>query len=372
VIYDSRTQVRPSCRTPLAIHVAVFTILIALFSAVAPRVSHAQAASTLPKSWNDAVAKLGDEVAAAMSPAAVTLSVNNISSLDASHAGAVEAAVREQLQRHSFSFAPANTLAAQSAFRLRLSLSESAAEYVWVMQVFNDSSDGASSPVIIVAAPKTDSAHVGADEQSLSLERRFVWKQLDRFLDFALLKNPASGESELLVLETKRFAVYKVSGVGWQLSRSTPIPQVATPSRDPEGWIDLKTGKISLKGLECVGDPDLAGVLQCKASTSVIRSPIVKIPGLLNSVGAGIEEKCRDEIVWLATADSDWTQSDSIRGYLTKGIPLPLIPSGNTLEFDGPVMALYSDQVANSARAVVHNLKTREYEGYIVTATCSN
>jgi hypothetical protein len=335
-------------------------------------VGHAQAASTLPKSWNNAVAKLGDEVAAAMSPAAVTLSVNNISSLDASYAGAVEAAVREQLQRHSFSFAPANTLAAQSAIRLQLSLSESAAEYVWVMQVLNDSSDGAWSPVMIVAAPKTDSAHVGADEHSLSLEKRFVWKQPDRFLDFALLKNPASGESDLLVLETKRFAVYKVSGVGWQLSRSTPIPQVATPSRDPEGWIDLKAGKISLQGLECVGDPDLAGVLQCKASTPLIRSPVVKIPGLLNSSGAGIEEKCRGEIVWLSTAESDWTQSDSMRGYLTKAIPLPLIPSGNTLEFDGPVMALHSDPVGNSARAVVHNLKSTEYEGYIVTAACSN
>jgi hypothetical protein len=363
---------RPSCWIPLAIRVAFVTILIGFFSGVAPRVSHAQAASALPKSWNDAVAKLADELAAVVSPAAVTLSVSNSSSLDASYAGAVEAAVREQLQRHSFSFAPANTLAAQSAIRLQLSLSESAAEYVWVIQVLNDSSDGASAPVIIVVAPKTDSAHVEADERSLSLEKRFVWKQPDRFLDFALLKNPASDESDLLVLETKRFAVYKASGVSWQLSRSTPIPHVATPLRDPEGWIDLKAGKFSLKGLECADDPDLAGVLQCKVSTPVIPSPVVKIPGLLNSVGAGIEEKCRGEIVWLSTADSDWTQSDSIRGYLTKGIPLPLIPSGNTLEFDGPVMALHSDQVGNSARAVVHNLKTREYEGYIVTATCSN
>jgi hypothetical protein len=350
----------------------VFTILVGLFSAVTPRASHAQAASTLPKSWNDAVAKLGDEVAAVVSPAAVTLSVNNISSLDASYGGAVEAAVREQLLRHSFSFAPANTLAAQSAIRLELSLSESGAEYVWVMQVLNDLRNGASSPVIIVAAPKTDSAQVGADEQSLSLEKRFVWKQPDRFLDFALLKNPASGDSDLLVLETKRFSIYKMSGVGWHLSRSTPMPQRATLSRDPEGWIDLKAGKILLKGLECAGDPDFAGVLQCKVSAPVIRSPVVKIPGLLNSVGAGIEEKCRGEIVWLSTADSDWSQSDSIRGYLTRGIPLPLIPSGNTLEFDGPVMALHSDQAGNSARAVVHNLKTGEYEAYVVTATCGN
>jgi hypothetical protein len=363
---------RPSCRNPLAIRVLLYTILIGLLLGVTSDVSYAQAASELPKSWNDAVGRLADEVAAAESPAAVTLSVNNISSLDASYAGALEAAVRQQLRRHSFSFAPENTLAAQSAIRLQLSLSESAAEYVWVMQVLDHSSDGASAPVIIVAAPKTDSAHVVTDEQSLSLEKRFVWKQPEKFLDFTLLKDPASGESTLLVLETKRVAGYKSSGGVWDISHSAAIPQVSTASRNPEGTIDLKAGIISLKGLECVGDPDLAGMLQCKVSRPLLLSPVVKIPGLPNSVGAGIEEKCRGEIVWLSTAESDWTLSDSIRGYLSKGIPLPMVPSGNTLEFDGPVIALHSDQVGNSARAIVHNLKTGDYEAYIVTATCGN
>jgi hypothetical protein len=365
---------RPSRGLPLAIRVVVFTILVGFFSGVATRVSHAQAASTLPKSWNDAVARLADEFAAAESPAAVTLSVNNISSLDASYAGAVEAAVREQLQRHSFSFVPENTLAAQSAIRLQLSLSESAAEYVWVMQVLSDQSDGASSPVIIVAAPKTDSAHVGADEQSLSLEKRFVWKAPGEFLDFALLKDPASGEQTLLVLGTNHLTTYKLASSKWQVSRTSPIPQATIPSRDPQGTINLKEGKISLQGLECGGDHDLAGAVECKPFTParIMRGPFVKIPGLPNSLGTTVAEKCRGEYVSLFTAEIDWTQSDSIRGYLSKGIPLPMVPSGNTLEFDGPVMALHSDPEGISARAIVRNLKTGEYEAYIVTATCSN
>jgi hypothetical protein len=365
---------RPSCGIPLAIRVAIFTILVGFCSGVAARVSHAQATSTLPKSWNDAVAKLGDEVAAAMSPTAVALSVENISSLDASKVAAIDAELRGQLQRHSFAFAPANTLAAQTAIRLQLSLSESAAEYVWVMQVLNDSSDGASSPVIIVAAPKTDSAHVGADEQSLSLEKRFVWKQPDRFLDFALLKGPAAGESTLLVLEPKRVADYKSSAGGWQSSRSTVIPEAGVPSRDPQGTVDLKAGIISLKGFECVGNPDLAGGLQCFGSrpARILRGPVVEIPGLPNSVRTGLVELCRGEFVYLSTAEGDWTQSDSIRAYLMKGIPAPAFPAGNTLAFDGPVMALHSDPEGSSARAVVHNLKTGEYESYIVTASCGN
>jgi hypothetical protein len=365
---------RPSRGLPLAIRVALHTILIGLLWGLTSDVGYAQTPSTLPKSWSDSLAKLADEVAAAESPAAVTLSVNNISSLDASYAGAVEAAVREQLQRHSFSFAPANTLAAQSAIRLQLSLSESASEYVWVLQILNDPGEKAAFPVMIVAAPKADSAHVGTDEQSLSLEKRFVWKQAQRFLDFALQKDASSGEVTLLVLGTDRLTTYKPAGSQRQLSRTSPIPPVTPPSRDPQGTIDLKEGKITLKGFRCVGDPDLAGVLQCNASTAgrVLRSPVVKIPGLPNSVGVSIEEKCRGEIVSLYTAEGDWTQNDSIRGYLSRGIPLPEVPSGNAVEFDGPVMVLHSGPEDSSVRVIVHNLKTGEYEAYIVTATCGN
>ena len=328
----------------------------------------------LPKSWNDAVAKLADEVAAVVSPAAVTLSVNNISSLDASHEAEIGAALREQLQRHSFAFPAAKSEAAQSAIRLQLSLSESAGEYVWVIQVPGDPTDAKPSTTMIVSVSKSDATEAEPDQQTLSLEKRFLWKQPERFLDFALLKNPASGESVLLVLETRRFAVYKVSGTGWQLSRSTPIPQTATPSRNPEGTIDLRAGKISVKGWECVGDPDLTGIVDCKPfkPARILRGLVVEIPGLPNSVGAGIEEKCRGEFISLFTAEGDWTQSDSIRAYLAKGVPLPVHPVGNTLEFDGPVMALHSEPADSSARAVVHNLKTGEYEAYIVTATCGN
>jgi hypothetical protein len=365
---------RPSRGLPRTIRVAILAFFIGLFSGVAPRASQAQAASMLPNSWNNGVAKLGDEVAAAMSPTAVSLSVNNISSLGAFYVDAIGAALREQLQHHSFSFPAANSTAAQSAVALQLTLSESTGEYVWVIQIPGDATDAKPSPTMIVSVSKSDSAGLEPDQQSLSLEKRFVWKEHERLLDFALLKNPASGESTLLVLEVERFAVYKRSGEGWRLSRSTPIPSAATASRDPEGMIDLKEAKVSLKGLECVGDPDLAGVVECKpfGPARVLRGPWIKIPGLPNSVGAGLAEKCRDEYVSLFTGEGDWTQNDSIRAYLAKAVPLPVHAAGNTLEFDGPVLTLHSGPEDNSVRAIVRNLKSGEYEAYVVTATCGN
>jgi len=350
---------RPSCRFLLTIRVALYTILIGLFVGATSRASDAQATSTLPKPWNDATARLADEVAAALSPTSVTLDVENISSLDDAAAATIEAAIRAQLQRHSFSLAPENA-AAQSAIRLQLSLSESVAEYVWVIQILNDQSSGTAAPLMIVAAPKVDFADAGAEARSLSLEKRFVWKQPGKFLDFALLKDSISGESILLVLETDHFAVYKPSGAGWQLFRTSPLPQATPPSRDAQGTIMLKEGKISLQGFECFGDSDLAGVLRCNASKPI------------QSVGTDVAQKCRGEFVFLFTAEGDWTQPDSISGRLTKGIPLPLVPSGNTLEFDGPVMALHSGPEDSSVRAILHNLKSGEYEAYVVTATCNN
>jgi hypothetical protein len=365
---------RPPRRLPLAIRVALYTILAGPFLGVTPHVSYAQATPTLPKPWNDAVTKLADEVAAAMSPTSVTLDVENISSLDGSHVGAIGVALREELQHHSFAFGSASSTAKQSAVQLRFTLSESLTEFVWVIDVLNDSGDASSTPTMIVAVSKSGFNAVEPDEQSLSLEKRLVWKQPGKLLDFALLNDSSTGQPLLLVLETSRLTTYKLASSQWQLSRTSNIPQVTPPSRDPQGTIDLKEGKISLKGFECVGDPNLAGVLQCKTYTPARRlgGPFVKIPGLPYSVGAGIEEKCQGKFVSLFTAESDWTQPDSIRGYMATGIPSPVVPAGNTLEFDGPVIVLHSGPEDSSVRAIVHNLKTGDYEAYIVTATCNN
>jgi hypothetical protein len=364
---------RPSCRIPLVIRVAVFTILIGLFSGVAPRVSRGQEASSLPKSWNDAVARLADEVAAAMSPTAVTLDVESISSLDALNVAAISKVLQDQLQRHSFAPVGAGSAAAQSAVPLILWLSESAREYVWVIEAVDDSGNAKSTPVMIVSVSKADFAEAAPDKRTLSLEKRYVWKQPEEFLDFAILKTAASGESTLLILETSRVVVYKRSEAGWQLVRSNSIPRAAAPSRDPYGTINRNEGSISLKGFECVGDPDLTGVLQCKPSKpNHYLTTRVKIPGLPNSLGTLTSGECRRETISLYTGEGDWTQTDSIQGYLINLNPISAAAVGDAVQTDGPVTSLQPERDTSAARAVVHNLKTGEYEAYIVTATCGN
>ena len=74
----------------------------------------------------------------------------------------------------------------------------------------------------------------------------------------------------------------------------------------------------------------------------------------------------------LSTGTGDWTQPDSIQGYLLSSLTGDAVPSGAAIEMEGPVVALQRVGRQSAARAVVHNLKTGNYEGYIVTATCGN
>jgi hypothetical protein len=364
---------RPSCGLPLAIRVALRTILIGLLLGATSRGGDAQATSALPKPWNDAVARLADDVAAAVSPTGARLVVENISSLDAVHVGAISEALTEQLRRHSFAFPAANSTAAQSAVPLQLTLSESATEYVWVLEVSNDSADTNSVPLMMVSVSKSAFTEAEPGEQSLSLEKRFVWKQRERFLDFALSTDAASGGALLLILDLKRLEIYKASGPGWQLLRSTPIPQMAALPRDSEGTISPKERKIWFKGFECVGDPDLAGAVQCKiAPPSHILVTRVKIPGLPNSLGTLIYGECRGETLSAYTGEGDWTQTDSIQGFLISLNPVSAVTVGDAIQVRGPVISLQPERDASEVRVVIRNLKTGEYEGYIVTATCSN
>jgi hypothetical protein len=364
---------RPSCGLPLAIRFALHTVLVGLFLGVASELSSAQATSALPKPWNDAVAKLADEVAAAMSPTVVKLDVESISSLDASNVAAISKVLQEQLQRHNFTLARAGSKAGQSAVPLVLWLSESAREYVWVIELPDDSADAKSAPVMIVSVSKADSTEGEPAKQSLSVEKRYVWKQPEGFLDFAILQGATPAESTLLILETNRLAVYKPSGAGWQLFGRNSIPRAAAPSRDPYGTIDRSEGTISFKGFECVGDPDLTGALQCKAAKpNHDLTTRVKIPGLPNSLGTLTSGECRGETISLYTAEGDWAQTDSIQGYLINLNSMSAAAVGDAVQTDGPVTSLQPEHDTNAVRAIVHNLKTGEYEAYVVTATCGN
>ncbi len=71
----------------------------------------------------------------------------------------------------------------------------------------------------------------------------------------------------------------------------------------------------------------------------------------------------------LVTRPGDWTQLDSLTAYeIEDGLALAV---SQPLELTGPVTALWPTTDGKGANAVVHNLKTGQYETYSISITCS-
>ena len=74
----------------------------------------------------------------------------------------------------------------------------------------------------------------------------------------------------------------------------------------------------------------------------------------------------------LGTGNGDWTQPDSIQGFELANPQGQAVASGDPISMDGPIVSLSAPPDESDARAVVYNLKTKHYEGYVVTATCTH
>ena len=374
-----RSRLRLQSIAQLAFLTAVF--LLGVSSGV-----RAQTPSFLPKSWDDAVSQLAGKVASSLSPSvAIELSFENASSLDSASAGAIESLMRSALESHSFHVAKPGAIAAKAPARVIFTLSESATSYVWAVRIVGDAPNSESIPPAVVAVAKLDSLGSGSPSEYVSLEKRLVWKQPGEFLDFALLQRPATGGPALLVLDISRLAVYEMTGSEWQVSHASPIPQTALASRDRWGQIELGNSTFRIAGRDCTGEPDLTGTIHCRetrtAESLLSRGKTGSSPVAAgNGVGTAISETCNGQAIFLGSGDSDWTQPDAVQAYLNDGASATprsaatstAVSSGSPLPFPGPILSLHSDADSNSARAVIHNLKTGDYEAYIVTATCSH
>jgi hypothetical protein len=366
-------------RFRLRLHsIAQLALVAAVLFFAAPSCVRAQAAPALPKSWDDAVNQLAGKVASALSPSApIELSFENTSSLDAASAAAINSSMRAALASHSFHLVAPGAISAKTPARVIFTLSESTASYVWIVRVVGEDTNADSIPPAMVAVAKLDNLGSTSTNGYISLEKRLVWKQPGEFLDFALLPHPAAGSSALIVLDTNHLAVYEMTGSVWQVSHTSPIPQTALVSRDRWGQIDLAKSTFHMAGRDCTGDPDLSGTIHCRETRTpeslLLRGKTGSLPDAAgDGVGTAISDTCNAQSIFLGTGDGDWTQADAIQAYMGDASSTSS-PSGSPLSFPGPVLSLHSDSSdANSARALVHNLKTGDYEAYIVTATCSH
>lgn len=369
---------RPSRRIPLT-HSAIIVLLLAVLPSVtlaqttSPPNQPAQSAQTpptaqaqLPAKWDEAVRALAEKIAsAAGSSRTISFELKNISSLDSSAASQVRQAIESELAGRGFK-------PVASGLRVRLTLSEGAEGYIWVAEC--EVADG--TKLAIVSAPKEAIGAADQAKASLSLDKRLVWKQSGKFLDFALFTRPVGSYSTLVILEPERLAYYRSEDSQWQFWKSVPIPLSGPWPRDLRGRIG-SSNEIEtpwLPGVQCSGDLEDPEKIQCGPLRKRLLVDRMKlnVPGHEQDELAGIWTKCGADWVVLASGSGDWTQPDVIQGYFLADLQARAVPSGEPLGLDGPVMDLHTEGRELAARAIVRNLKTGKYEAYIVTATCAH
>ena len=343
---------------------AIITLAVLAFTAWC---SQAQSAAQIPPEWNKALESLGDKIAAAAKPAKTfSLNVKNISSLS----GTDVASLREGLVADLAARKLRITENPPSDARLQISFSESAENCVWVAEIRR----GDAHEVVIVSTPRDVVKKPGSAGSSITLQRKAVWEQAGKILDFGLVSDAAAdGGSILAILEPDKLSFYEYRSGEWQLTRAVAIAHARPVQRDVRGRIDLPAGKAELPDAECSGNFQQPETVTCGSVAAVqdaafITKPISMQGHTVNSYVA-LASACGIGPLLLATGPGDWTMPDFIQAFGPKNQADAV---SEKVQFPGPILELWTSDDGKTARVVSRNLQTGAYEASIISVSCGD
>jgi hypothetical protein len=322
----------------------------------------------LPAAWNEGVKTLAEKIVAGVKPSrTISLEIKNISSLGAADVEAIRKALETELQAEGLRIVPGEA-------DVEVTFSENSDGYIWAAETLRDSKQKDSSRVAIIYVSRGTVVWTGGTTESLVLSKRLVWQQSTEFLDFLIVERPTTVMSSfLMILEPDRLVYYRSTTPQWQQWQAIPFPRVGHGNRAFQGRIDTGFQRVWGPGGECSGDLGDPTTVKCSPKITILAGAhvVVKIPGYETYQSELLSERCGDKSVALVSGNGDWTQPDSLQGYLFTDVVNPNADrSGGPIEFDGPIMSMQADD-RESVRVIVRNLKTGNYEGYVVTATCN-
>jgi hypothetical protein len=338
-----------------------------------PQSEQRVASPALPAAWNDGVRALAEKIVAAVTPSrTISLEVRNISSLGAGEVELVHSALETEFRSQGMKLGAADAA-------VTVTLAENVEGSVWVAEIRRSENDERAARIAIVAVPKVLRELAGEKKVSLTLSRNLVWRQPGPMLDFAVFYRPAGiTDSTLVILEPNRLTYYRSENSEWQSWTTVAFPPAERGVRDLTGTINVAENRASIPGVRCSGDIQKPSMVECARWKDPYIGRVYigpKVPGQNEDEGGILADRCGKHSVLLVSGDGDWTQNDVMQGYLLTDFLAEGVPSGSPIEFDGPIVAVRGDAIRgddkDSLRVIVRNLTTGNYEGYIVTATCS-
>jgi hypothetical protein len=257
-----------------------FVLLLANFSGAAsaqtssppnqPVESTRAAAATqaeLSAKWNEAVRALAEKIASSAGPSrSLSIDWGQLSTLSAVDMAFIQKALLDELRRRRFYVGKKTGVSSASA-QIELVLSESVAGYVWVAKIRS----GTSEATAIVGVPRIANGAAAERKASLSLQRKLIWRQPERFIDFILPDITSDGIPHMAVLEPTAVAYYNFKQAHWEQSQIIRLHPVTYISRDPRGLLSLWEGRLDLHvpGESCTGSATSSLELRCSSDLSM-------------------------------------------------------------------------------------------------------
>ena len=261
-------------------------------------------------------------------------------------------------------------LASGGSASVEIALSENLVDFVWIARVHLDS----ITHVAIVNFPRNSLLPTYPANTTISLERRFLWAQDNRMLDFAVLSKSTAEGATFVVLEPERLVFYK--GANPQLApvREFAIAHPKPWPRDVRGRLDAENGAVTLPELQCTGAFANPGSFQCfeapggKESNTSIAGTTISFEGH-DVEAARLHDTCGVGSLTLASGTGDWTVPDTIQAYVEADHQYSRM--GKALDIPGPILALWNSSDPNSVRVISQNVQTGMYEASIVSVSCN-
>ena len=194
-----------------------------------------------PGPWEQPAAALAEQVAAILGPGQAHLTIRNLSSIPADEIPTIRRLLAQDLKAHGVILA-----GPESANTVRVTLSESARERLWVAEI----AEGNQTQVAIV-----DSGPVQAQQATAAGGLTLLSQQLLAAHEpvLAVLETPAG----MVALEPEQLVLYTHAAEGWREQKRMAIEPRRQLARDPRGVLAMAADGQGfdawLAGVRCSG-----------------------------------------------------------------------------------------------------------------------
>lgn len=211
--------------------------------------------------WSSAEKELARKIVAVTGPGAISLNVENRSSLGRRDADLVQNGLQSALEQAGVRFVNSE----QAAASMMLSLSENQSFYVWVAEIRQGTAD---SSVVMVSVPRSTVAIRAPDSMPMTLRKTLLWSGTERVLDVAILEG-SDAPTRIAVLGAENISLYRMQAAKWQAEQLLAVTHARPWPLDLRGRLVVNKDRsleAYLPGVICRGPAAGASAMNCHES----------------------------------------------------------------------------------------------------------